>query len=175
MIKPKMEEALNKQINEEMFSSYLYLSMSAYFDSVNLAGFSQWMKYQAQEEMFHAMKLYNHIAERGGTVKLMAIKEPKHTWDSPLQVFEESLEHERFITDCIDKLMDVAIEIKDHAARNMLNWFVDEQVEEEDSFTEVLEKLKMIGDFKPLLLSQDNEMAARAIGQNPFVKASEEA
>lgn len=170
MIKSKMEAALNQQINEEMFSSYLYLSMAAYFESVNLMGFGQWMKLQAQEEMFHSMKFFNHIVERGGSVQLLAIKEPKNSWDSPLQVFEEALEHEFFITSCIDKLMDKAIEEKDHAARNLLTWFVDEQMEEEASFSEVLEKLKMIGEHKQLLLVQDKEMGARVPGLNPYFK-----
>jgi ferritin len=168
MIKKKMEDALNKQINEEAFSSYLYLAMVAYFEEQNLKGFAHWFKTQVQEEAFHMMKLYNHIIERGGSVKLEAIDKPKHGWDSPFQLFEEALNHERHITECINNLMDVAIEEKDHAARNLLNWFVDEQVEEEDQFTEIVEKLKMIGDNKAMLLMLDTEMTQRQPGQNPY-------
>jgi len=170
MIKKKIEEAFNNQINEEMYSSYLYLSMAAYFDSVNLPGFSQWMRWQAQEEMFHAMKFYYNIVERGGTVELAAINAPKKKWDSALQVYSEALEHEYHITSCIHKLMDLAVEEKDYASINMLNWFVNEQVEEEESFTEVVEKLKMIGEHKHLLLMQDKEMGQRQPGLNPYTK-----
>lgn len=168
MIKKKIEEAFNKQINEEMFSFYLYLSMSAYFESKSLAGFSHWMRIQAQEEMFHAMKFYNHIVERGGTVSLTAIGEPKKEWTSALNVIEESLAHEQHITACIDNLMDLAIEEKDHAARSFLNWFVDEQVEEEANFMELVDRLKMVGENKPSMLMQDKELAGRQPGANPF-------
>jgi ferritin len=161
MISQKMQEAFAKQINEEMYSSYLYLSMSAYFETANLRGFANWMKVQAYEELFHSMKFYTHIVERGGAVKLLQINEPKHAWNSPVDVFEESLQHEKHITKCIDDLMNLAIEQRDHAGRNLLNWFVDEQVEEESNFTEILEKLKMIGDHNPLLLMQDKEMSVR--------------
>lgn len=175
MISQKMQDAFNKQINEEMFSSYIYLSMAAYFEAINLPGFSHWMRTQAQEEMFHAMKFFNHIVERGGEVELMAIKEPKRKWDSPLHVFEDTLQHEQYITDCIHKLMDTAIEAKDYAGQNLLKWFVDEQVEEEDNATDVLEKLKRIGSNDALLLMQDLEMAKRAAGVNPYLKSSAEA
>lgn len=171
MIKKKVEDALNKQINEEIFSSYLYLSMAAYFDSTSLGGFAHWLKVHAQEEMFHAMKFYTHIVERGGTVQLTALGDPKKKWDSPLNVFEEALAHENHITECINNLMDLAIEEKDHAAKSMLNWFVDEQVEEEDRFGNMVDKLKMAGDHGPLLLMQDKEMAQRPLGANPYVPA----
>jgi len=168
MINKKIEEAFNKQINEEMYSSYLYLSMAAWFDSINLKGFSHWMKAQAQEEMFHAMKFFNHIIERGGDVALAAIAEPKKKWKSPLNVYEEALNHEKHITQCIEDLMDLAVEEKDHAGQNLLKWFVDEQVEEEDTFSEMVEKLKMIGDHNPMLLMQDKEMGQRIPGVNPY-------
>ena len=171
MISQKMQEAFNKQINEEMYSSYLYLSMAAYFGSINLTGFSHWMKLQAQEEMFHTMKFFNHVVERGGEVELLALKKPEFKWNSPLHVFQESLKHEQYITDCINKLMDTAVEVRDYAGQNLLKWFVDEQVEEEDTFTDVLEKLKRIGDNEALLLMQDLEMQKRVPGLNPFIKA----
>lgn len=166
-----MVDALNKQINEEGFSSYLYLSMVTYFEVENLKGFAHWFRTQVQEEMFHVMKFYNFILERGGEPKLDAIEKPKYGWDSPIQLFEEALAHERHITECIDNLVDAAIEEKDHAARNLLNWFVDEQVEEEDQFNEILDKLRMIGDNKAMLLMLDGEMAQRQPGPNPFFPA----
>lgn len=170
MISQKMQDAFNKQINEEIFSSYIYLSMAAYFEAINLTGFAHWMRLQAQEEMFHAMRFFNHIGERGGKVELMAVKEPKRKWDSPLQVFEETLKHEEYITGCINKLMDTAIEAKDYAGQNLLKWFVDEQVEEEVNATDALEKLKRIGTNDALLLMQDLEMAKRVPGLNPYIK-----
>lgn len=174
MIKKKIEEAFNKQINEEMYSFYLYLSMAAWFDSINLKGFSLWMKIQAQEEMFHAMKFYNHILERGGNVELAKIAEPKTKWETPLNVYEESLAHERHITACIDNLMNLIQEEKDHAGQSLIQWFVDEQVEEEANFSEMVDKLKMIGDHNPLLLMQDKEMGQRQPGPNPFFNTGTE-
>ncbi|MCK5056406.1 MAG: ferritin [Candidatus Aminicenantes bacterium] len=174
MIKKKIEEAFNKQINEEIFSFYLYLSMAAWFDSINLKGFAHWMKIQAQEEMFHAMKFYNHILERGGNVGLAEIAGPKTKWESLLNVYEESLAHEGHITGCINDLMDLVIEEKDHAARSLLQWFVDEQVEEEANFSEMVDKLKMVGNHNPLLLMQDKEMGQRQPGPNPFFKTGAE-
>jgi ferritin len=166
-----MEDALNKQINEEAFSAYFYLAMVSYFEQQNLKGFAHWFRTQVQEEMFHTMKFHNHLYERGGTVKLSAIKEPKQEWDSPFQLFEEAYKHEQYISQCINNLMDVAIAEKDHAARNLLNWFVDEQVEEEDSFSEILDKLKLIGDNGPMLLMLDSDMMQRQPGPNPFFPA----
>jgi ferritin len=175
MISKKIQDAFNKQINEEIYSSYLYLSMAAYFGAVNLSGFSHWMRLQAQEEMFHAMKFFNHIVDRGGEVQLMAIKDPQTKWNSPLNVYEESLKHEYYITACINKLMDVAVEERYYAGQNLLKWFVDEQVEEEDNFTDVVEKLKRIGDNDALLLMQDLEMVKRLPGLNPYLKNAAQA
>lgn len=169
MIKKIMQDAFNKQIGEEVYSSYLYLSMAGYFESLNLKGFGHWMKCQAQEEMFHAMRFFNHILERGGAVELPRIEEPRRKWESPLKTFEDSLAHEEHITDCINKLMDLAVEERDYAAQNLLKWFVNEQVEEENNFTEVMTNLKMIGGDQPSLLMQDKEMAARLPGINPYV------
>jgi ferritin len=161
MISKQMQEALNKQINEEMYSSYLYLSMAAYFDAMSFPGFAQWMKAQSQEEWFHAMKFYGHIVERGGEVELFAINEPKKKWESPLNAFQDSLNHEKHISGCINKLMDLSIEEKDYASRSLLTWFVDEQVEEEASVGEVVDKLKLIGEHDHLLLMLDRELAQR--------------
>jgi len=161
MISKKMQDAFNKQINEELFSSYLYLSMAAYFESLSLPGIATWLKLQSQEEWMHGMKFYTHIVERGGEVELFAIKEPKKQWESPLDVFEDGLEHEKFITKCIDDLMTLSIAEKDYASQSMLTWFVDEQVEEIANFTEVVDKFSRIGTHEHLLMMIDREMGAR--------------
>ena len=161
MMKQKVNDALNKQINEEAFSSYLYLSMSAWFETQNLKGFANWMKVQAQEEAVHAKIFFDHIVERGGTVKLAAIAEPKAEWATPLEAFKDTLEHERHITACIHGLMDLAIKEKDHAAAIALQWFVSEQVEEEAHASEILTKLQMVGDKNQGLLMLDAHLAGR--------------
>ena len=132
-MKEKVLKELNDQMNREMFSSYLYLSMAAYFEAEGLGGFSAWMEEQAKEEWFHAMKFYNFIHERNGRVALQAIKEPKFEWKSPLDVFKEAYKHEQFITGHINDLVNLAIKEKDHATQIFLQWFVTEQVEEESS------------------------------------------
>jgi len=174
MINAKMQDAINHQIHEEIFSSYLYLSMSTYFEDANLPGHAHWLRLHAQEEMFHAMKLYYHVVERGGKVDLKGLKDPKTRWTSPINVFEEALEHEHYITKCIHDLMDLAIEEKDHASKTVLNWFVEEQVEEEDRFGSHLERLRMIGDHQGMLLREDEKMAARQPGPNPYLPAEGE-
>lgn len=161
MMKEKMNEAINRQINEEAFSSYLYLSMSAWFERQNLKGFANWMKVQAQEEAVHAKIFFDHIVERGGEVKLLAIAAPKTEWASPLEAFKDTLEHEKHITSCIHSLMDLAIEEKDHAAAIALQWFVTEQVEEEANAEELLAKVEMVGESKNGLFMMDRELGAR--------------
>ncbi len=161
MIGKVMEDAINKQINEEMYSAYLYLSMSAYFDSINLNGFSNWMYVQYQEEIEHAMKFIEHLKNRGGRLKLYAIAEPPNEWSSPLDAFKATLEHEKHITKCINDLVDVAEKEKDRAAYNMLQWFIDEQVEEEANDEEIIAQLEMVGDNKNGLLMIDRELAQR--------------
>jgi len=168
MINKKMEDALNQQINEEMYSAYLYLAMVHYFEKMNLKGFAHWFMTQVQEEMLHTMKFRKYIADRGGEVTLKAINEPDHSWESPLALCDAALHHEFHITKCINDLMDLAIAEKDHATRSLLNWYVDEQVEEEDNFTQLVEKLKMIEDNKSMLLIMDTEMQQRMPGLNPF-------
>ena len=155
-----MLEALNKQINEELYSSYLYLSMSAWFDNIGLKGFANWMKVQAKEELGHAMKFYKYIISRGGRVQLHEIKAPPHEWQSPLHAFEETLKHEKHITECINKLVELAEEEKDRATLNMLQWFVDEQVEEEANDEEIIAKLKMIEGSNGIFML-DNQLAQR--------------
>jgi ferritin len=161
MIDKEIEEVINRQINEEMYSAYLYLSMSGYFESIGLRGFANWMYVQYKEEVDHAMKFYRYLIERGGRVKLYAIKEPPHQWDSPLHAFDETLKHERHITQCINELVDLAEKKKDRATFNLLQWYVDEQVEEEANDEEIIQKLKMIGDNPQALLMLDRELAAR--------------
>ncbi len=162
MISQKMADALNEQANKEFFSSYLYLSMSAFFDSKNLGGMAQWMKMQSEEEYEHAMKFYEFILRVGGEVKLGAIEAPKTNWDNPLQIFEESLEHEKFISKSIHEIMDLAIEENNHPTKSFLQWFIDEQVEEEDSVGQIVENFRMIGDSKGGLFMLDRELGARS-------------
>lgn len=157
----KMLKALNEQINEELFSSYLYLSMSAYFEDMNLNGFANWMRVQAQEELAHAMKFFDFINERGGRVHLKNIAEPKKEWASTLEAMEETLEHEKHISKCIDNLVNLAIEEKDHAANNFLQWFVAEQVEEEASANEILQQVKMTEGKGAGLFMIDKELKGR--------------
>lgn len=161
MIKEKIKDAINKQINAEMYSAYLYLSMSTYFESINLKGFASWMKAQTQEEMVHAMKFYDYVNERGGKVLLTAIDAPPTQWDSTLAVFEYTYKHEQKVTGLINDLVDLAISEKDHATNNFLQWFVAEQVEEESSADEVVQKLKIAGDQGGGLFMLDRELGQR--------------
>ena len=161
MIDKKMEAAINEQINAELYSSYLYLSMAAYFEGENLSGFANWMKVQADEERFHGMKFNDYVFERGGQVVLKAIEAPKITWESSIKVFEETLAHEKVVTGLINNLMDIAVEIKDYASQSMLHWFIDEQVEEEASASEILEKLKMVKGSSHAVYQLDKEMSSR--------------
>lgn len=161
MVSNKMIDALNLQLNKELFSSYLYLSMSAYFDAKNLSGMTQWMKLQSLEEYDHAMKFYDFILKLGGKVNLTAIEEPQTDWESPQKVFEDSLHHEQYISNSIHQLMDLAIEESHHPTKSFLKWFVDEQVEEEDTVQQIVENFNMIGDDKGALFMLDRELGAR--------------
>ena len=161
MLDRKMEKALNDQIVAEMYSAYLYLSMGAYFESAGLGGFANWMRIQFQEEQFHALKMFNYVSERGGNVRLGAIDSPPNEWDSALAVFENTLEHERMVTGRINKLVDLALELSDHATDNFLRWFVTEQVEEEDSADSIRHQLELIGDNGQGILMLDRELGAR--------------
>jgi ferritin len=161
MISPKIEKALNEQINAEMFSAYLYLAMVAYFQDKNLSGFANWMTVQNQEETFHAMKFFRYVSERGGRVTLGAIEKPQFEWESPLAAMEAAQKHEAFITGRINSLVDLAIKEKDHATASFLGWFVDEQVEEEDSVNAVVQKLRLLGSDGGGLFMMDRDMATR--------------
>lgn len=161
MLSKKIEKSLNEQLNAELYSSYLYLSMSAYFTSVNLNGFANWMRVQAQEELMHAIKFYDFINERGGMVTLTQVEAPKTKWNSPLGVFEDVYEHECKVTSLIHNLVDLAVVEKDHATNTFLQWFVTEQVEEESSAMEIVDKLKLVGDNNVAQLMIDGELAKR--------------
>jgi ferritin len=161
MIKDKIQDALNKQLNAELYSSYLYLSMAAYFESINLKGFANWMRVQAQEELMHAMKFYDFINERGGRVTLTPIDGPPTQWDSPLAVFEHVYQHEQKVTGLINNLVNLTISEADHATNNFLQWFVAEQVEEESSADEVVQKLKIAGDRGGGLFMLNQELGQR--------------
>ena len=168
-----MKEIVAKELNEQMirefYSGYLYLSMAGYFDSVNLKGFANWMKMQAREEISHGMMFYNFLLERGSKVELSDIEAVPARWKSPLEVFEDTLEHEKKVSAFINSLVDLAISESDHACNNFLQWFVKEQVEEESSVDDVLQKLKLIGDSKESLFMLDKEL-----GQRVFVAPESE-
>ena len=161
MIMKKMEQALNGQLNAEYYSSYMYLSMAAYFSSIDLPGFANWMRIQVQEEEFHALKFYDYIIERCGRVILQTIEAPPSEWDSPLEAFKATLAHEQKVTGLINDLVYLAREEKDNATEIFLQWFVSEQVEEEDSVNTVLGQLKLIKDSPQALFMLDKELAQR--------------
>ncbi len=164
MISKKMQDTLNKQLNAELFSSYLYLSMAAHFESLSLKGFSQWMTMQSSEEYAHAMKFYQYINEVGAKVVLDTIEKPKNKWTAPKQAFEEALTHEKKITQMINDLADLAVTEKDHATNIFLNWFVTEQVEEVSSVEDIVNKFELIGDNKNGLFMLDRELGSRQPG-----------
>ena len=161
MISKQLNKAINEQINKEVYSEYLYLAMSGWFTAQNLDGFANWMMVQAKEEHDHAMKFFNYVLERGGEIELMALAKPDKTFKNPLNAFKMALAHENFITKSINELMDLAIKEKDHAAKSFLQWYVDEQVEEESNADKLVKQLAMIKDNVHALLMLDRELAAR--------------
>lgn len=158
----KMQDAMNEQINKEFFSSYLYLSMAAYFEYKNLTGFAQWMRLQADEEREHAMKFYNFILDAGGRVSLKAIEAPRTDWESNLAVAEQIVEHEAMVTASIHQLYELAMQEKDYAAAAMLQWFITEQVEEEKNAAELLAKLRLIEERGTAVLMLDHRLSKRS-------------
>lgn len=163
MIKKSLETALSAQINKEFFSAYLYLAMSAYFESINLPGHAHWTRLQAHEETAHAMEFFEHVIQRGGNVTLSQIEAPPYQWETPVAVFEHIYQHEIEVTESIGELVDLAIKEKDHATMSFLQKLVDEQVEEEASVNEVLQKLKRVGNDGPGLFMIDQELAKRTL------------
>jgi len=161
MIGKTMQDAMNEQINKELFSSYLYLSMAAYFEDRNLPGFANWMRVQADEEREHAMKIYDFILERGGKVALKAIDAPKTEWNSTLEVAEEVAAHEGKVTASIHALYELALKEKDYPAQVMLQWFISEQVEEEKNAAEIVASLKMIEAHETAVLQLDHRLSKR--------------
>lgn len=161
MLNEKMEKEFNEQINKELFSAYLYLDMKSRFSEMNLQGFVNWMDVQVQEEKAHAMGMYDYVLERGGGVELLAIDKPEVEGKTPLEIFEQVLKHEEFVTSRINHLMDVADEVRDRAALSFLDWYLKEQVEEESNVGGVLATLRLIGEDKKALLMLDKDLAAR--------------
>ena len=161
MLKKKVEKALNEQINAEMYSAYLYLSMASYFDAEGLDGFANWMRIQFQEEQAHALKIYDFVNERGGRVRLKPIDGPDTDWKSAQDVFEQTLKHEQLVTSLINKLVDLARAESDHATDNFLQWFVAEQVEEEATADSILSKVKRVGDKGNGIYMLDKELGSR--------------
>jgi len=161
MIGKAMQDAINDQINKELFSSYLYLSMAAYFEHKNLIGFAHWMRVQEREEREHAMKLYDFILERGGQVILKAIQAPTTSWNSNLELFREVAEHEAKVTASINTLYELALAEKDYPAQVMLQWFINEQVEEEKNAAEIVANLELIEERGTAVLMLDHNLAKR--------------
>ena len=163
----KIEAAFNDHLNAEFFSSYLYLSMANYFTAENLDGMAQWMQIQTDEERAHAMKFLSFINQRGGRVVLQQIDKPKFEWSSPLEAFQEAYEHECLISSKINDLVNLAGQEGDHAAHTFLQWFVSEQVEEEDAALTIVDKLKMVGDNMMGLMMMDQQLGQRTADAEP--------
>ncbi len=162
MLNKKLQDAINEQIKNELYSGYLYLAMSAYFEASNLPGFASWMRLQAAEEQEHALKFFDFVNERGGRVELQAIDQPPLEFESPLAVFEATLEHEKKVTGLIHGLYELALTEKDYPAQVMLQWFIDEQVEEEANATQIVETLKMVGQKGQALVMLDGRLGQRS-------------
>ena len=164
MLSKTVQDAINDQIGKEFYSAYIYLQMSAYFQSTNLPGCAHWMRMQYQEEMLHALKLYDYVHEREGRVTLQAIPQPRGDFKSPLDVFEQSLGHEREVTAMINKLYALTQKENDYPTTIQLQWFITEQVEEEKDAGAIVEQLKMVGDNKMGMIMLDRQLGARAAG-----------
>ncbi len=167
MLKPSLEKALNDQINAELYSAYMYLSMSAWCDDQGLSGMANWMKAQFQEEMFHADRFFHFVLERGGRITLRAIEAPPTEWASPLDIFEKTLAHERHVTSLVNDLASLALDERDHATHNFLQWFISEQVEEEATADNLVSQLRLIGASGHGLLMLDREMQTRQVTPPP--------
>jgi ferritin len=162
MLSEKMIESLNVQANRELYSSYLYLSMSYYFESINMKGFAHWMRLQAGEELVHTMKMLDYVAGKGGRAKMLAVEAPKFTWASPLQAFQHVWDHERVVTGLIQTLVKVTEEELDEATKEFLQWYIKEQEEEEESSDNVLNKVKAAGEDRTALEAADKELGQRS-------------
>lgn len=156
-----VRQAINDQINREFFAAYLYLAMSAHFESENMEGFAHWMRHQAEEEVGHAMRLFDHLVRRGARVELDAVARPDADFDTPLAIFRAALEHERKVTGHINDLYELAREKNDYPAQIMLEWFIDEQVEEEETTGKLVDQLEMVGDNNAALFMMDARLGTR--------------
>lgn len=161
MLSKKMQDAFNEQIKNELYSAYLYLSMSAYFEAENLSGFATWLRVQFEEEQGHALKFYDYIHERGGVVELKAIDQPPAKWASSMAAFKEVLAHEQKVTSLIHSLYKLALDENDYASQIMLQWFISEQVEEEKNASEIIANLEMIEARGTAVLMLDHQLAKR--------------
>ncbi|NMC14780.1 MAG: ferritin [Chloroflexi bacterium] len=164
MISLIVQNAMNEQIKNELFSAYLYLSMAAFFEEKNLPGFAHWMRVQAQEEQEHALKFFDFIHDRGGKITLLPIEQPKAEWKSALDAFNDAYEHEQLVTGMINKIYETALEQKDYPSQIMLQWFIDEQVEEEKNASDIVEQLKRIEERGTAILMLDHELGKRSEG-----------
>jgi ferritin len=156
-----MEAALNGQINKEFYSAYLYLSMSAYCNKLNMPGAEHWFRMQYEEEVVHMTKMFDYVMQHGGNAKLLQIDEPPHEFGTLIEAFEASLRHEQFITQSINGLLDVAVEEKDHATQVFLQWYITEQVEEEANVEEIVQRFKLAGDNGGALMMLDDKLSLR--------------
>ncbi len=161
MISKTMQDATNEQINKELYSSYLYLSMAAYFESKNLPGFAKWMQVQADEETKHGMKFYQHLVDRGGRVMLKAIAAPGTEWKSNLEVFKEVQSHEAGVTASINNLYELALKEKDYPSQVLLQWYINEQVEEEKNAADIVQQLELIDAHGTAVLMLDHQLGKR--------------
>ena len=169
MLSKKLQEAINDQINFEFYSAYVYLSMCAWFKDQNFNGFAHWMEVQTREEIFHAMKFFNFVFDRGGNVAMATVKVPAGDWKSPLDTFKQAFEHEQTVTSRISDLMDLALKERDHVAAALLQWFINEQIEEEANVRNIVDQLKMMGESKDSVFMLDRELNARQV--SPLVAA----
>jgi ferritin len=161
MLNQAMQDAINEQINKELYSAYLYLSMSAYFESINMPGSAKWMRAHHDEEHAHAIKFFDYVHDRGGRVVLKAIDQPTADFASPIAVWEAVLEHEKKVTGLIHRLYELAVKENDYASQVMLQWFINEQVEEEKNATQMVERFKAIGNQPAMLLLADGHLTKR--------------
>lgn len=161
MLNKEIETLLVDQVNFEISSAYLYLAMAAYCDSIDMPGFANWFKVQWEEEIFHSNKMYAYIVDRGGKIEMEKIDKPQSTWDSLIDAFKAALAHEQVVTERINKIMSAAVKVGDHATISFLNWFIDEQVEEEANVDNIVKQLKMLGSSGHGLFMLDKEMKAR--------------
>lgn len=165
MLNKELEKALNDQIKNELYAAYLYLSMSAYFKAENLEGFAHWMRMQREEEIAHAMKIFDFVQDRDGRIDLQALDKPPADFGSPLVVMEEALAHEQKVTQRINELYELAVKQKDYPTQTLLQWFVTEQVEEEATAKQLVDQLKLVGNNSAALLMLDRELGARTTAE----------